>query len=373
MALKAPDNKGRKAIFKLTPSPPHPPRPPLPASLRCQASARRCCNKSRVVKGPDTSWHRLQRDPEVLPVSCRFGTEDGQVVFQLSRPCLHIWLAAPLAEIETLCLLKFPCDIFMNTRCYRSQHPLTPGGRIPRSERPTTHTPLSPPHPPPGSQPEAAATVSLNAKHLERLPIPGLLAKGAAKLPWKCPPEASSPLKFSLSCPNEDKTREWGAVFFFFSCSRDLCTHVHCHHLCKAALAWELCLLWPLNRCRVETQSQGRQLHCGAAGAGGLTVPPVASLHAACPCRTMDSGPSTRRIFFQRPVQVLGARCHRRGGTEHLMVRHTDVSTGCQPGLAASSPTAGDRDLNVLWMLVKLLATPQLACLLQPSRRFDVD
>lgn len=45
--------------------------------------AGRCCNKSQVVKGLDTSWHPLQKKPEVLPVSFRFGMEDGQVVVQL--------------------------------------------------------------------------------------------------------------------------------------------------------------------------------------------------------------------------------------------------------------------------------------------------
>ena len=33
--------------------------------------AGRCCNKLLVVKGLDTSWHPLQKGPEVLPVSFR--------------------------------------------------------------------------------------------------------------------------------------------------------------------------------------------------------------------------------------------------------------------------------------------------------------
>lgn len=45
--------------------------------------AGRCCNKLQVVKGLDTSWHQLQKKSQVLPVSFRFGMEDGQVVIQL--------------------------------------------------------------------------------------------------------------------------------------------------------------------------------------------------------------------------------------------------------------------------------------------------
>lgn len=45
--------------------------------------AGQCCNKLQVVKGLDTSWHPLQKNSEVLPVSFRFGMDDGQVVIQL--------------------------------------------------------------------------------------------------------------------------------------------------------------------------------------------------------------------------------------------------------------------------------------------------
>lgn len=54
--------------------------------------AGRCCNKSQVVKGLDTSWHPLQKKPQVLPVSFRFGMQDGQVVVQLlPHACTSGW------------------------------------------------------------------------------------------------------------------------------------------------------------------------------------------------------------------------------------------------------------------------------------------
>lgn len=57
-----------------------------------------CCNKSQVVKSLDTSWHPLQKNSKVLPVSFRFGMKDGQV--PVAALCLHIWLAATWAELR---------------------------------------------------------------------------------------------------------------------------------------------------------------------------------------------------------------------------------------------------------------------------------
>lgn len=63
--------------------------------------------KLLVVKRLDTSWHPLQKKPEVPPVSSRFGMDDGRLVAQLLLACLHIWLAAPWLKLRFCASQRF--------------------------------------------------------------------------------------------------------------------------------------------------------------------------------------------------------------------------------------------------------------------------
>lgn len=85
-------------------------------------SAGRCCNKLLVVKGPDTSWPSLQTCAKVVPVSWKWRGRQARLRpnrFFDSRAHLE---GSTLAENETLCLLMFSHDIFINAR---SGHPYT--------------------------------------------------------------------------------------------------------------------------------------------------------------------------------------------------------------------------------------------------------
>lgn len=84
-------------------------------------SAGRCCNKLLVVKGLDTSWPSLQTWLRLcLLAESSVADRPGYgPISSLTRAHLE---GSTLAENETLCLLMFSHDIFINAQ---SIHPYT--------------------------------------------------------------------------------------------------------------------------------------------------------------------------------------------------------------------------------------------------------